>query len=728
MKSRNKLFNLKKYNHIIISVLIICLVLFLSIGFSAFQNNLLIDGIGAVVKIDKDVRIMGVRVDSTNDGVSLYEDYNVSNIQTRMMLPNEDSYIIYEVDVYNLGNVEMAIKNISNNNDNLKIELLDYKLKDKLCVDNECSLGVKKKIKIKVSYQDGKYNLENTSMDIKLDFVFAQVFKVEYYNVSGSENFPTEVVEGDELELSFSKGDTDILRVKMNNKSISLGSGYTYQNNILTIFDVSGDIRISINELTVMQKKIVATYIDSGNINDVPSYDLDSLTQEEKTNLFSNIATESGIYETTGINGGDVIIFRGDISDNYVQFGGYLWRILQIDEEGNLKLIMDGIIGRGAYQSTSTINSVDEANNVLGFENSSAKTILDNWFSYLNDFSSRIVRTKFCNDFDYISKTSSGSSNKTNYFKSYQNLGSDTANYSPSLKCPSKYTFEENVGLISGEEYVLAGGAFEKNNTSFFLYNSSIYSGISSEKGKDYFWTLSPAFHDEGRKNGGVMIVDDSGALRDWTFSLLLGNFGLRPVITIDGNYEMGGDGTKSNPYYYTDISQTATKVGITDVSTLNNNTYFIGNIGGKKNVDGLMSATISYTLKNVNGLLGKDTATFSNDKSNIINKTAIAFTFVDGSQVSDDNTSEYYYYLKTTGGEYLRINDDKSVELTTEPTQLRVKLGTLESRSGQVIISNKEETIYLNFYGAASNEGDDKFAGWTEIDDNAYMALYLLN
>ncbi len=130
---------------------------------------------------------------------------------------------IYEVDVYNLGNVEMAIKNISNNNGNLKVELLDYQLKDKLCVDNECSLGVKEKIKIKISYQDGKYDSENTSMDVRLNFDFTQVFKVEYYNIEGSENFPTEVVEGDELKISFSKNDTDILRVKMNNKSIILG-------------------------------------------------------------------------------------------------------------------------------------------------------------------------------------------------------------------------------------------------------------------------------------------------------------------------------------------------------------------------------------------------------------------------------------------------------------------------------------------------------------------------
>ncbi len=88
---------------------------------------------------------------------------------------------------------------------------------------------------------------------------------------------------------------------------------------------------------------------------------------------------------------------------------------------------------------------------------------------------------------------------KTNLFS---NIGTDIANYNLSLECLSKYIFEENVGLISGEEYVLAGGAFDKDNTSFFLYNSSIYTSIANEKGKDYFWTLSPAFHDEGRSNG----------------------------------------------------------------------------------------------------------------------------------------------------------------------------------------------------------------------------------
>ena len=66
------------------------------------------------------------------DGTSFYEDYNVSNIVSKVNLNSEGSYIIYNVDVYNLGNVLMGIKNININKENLKVEVLNYDLKTKL--------------------------------------------------------------------------------------------------------------------------------------------------------------------------------------------------------------------------------------------------------------------------------------------------------------------------------------------------------------------------------------------------------------------------------------------------------------------------------------------------------------------------------------------------------------------------------------------------------------------
>ena len=101
---------------------------------------------------------------------------------------------------------------------------------------------------------------------------------------------------------------------------------------------------------------------------------------------------------------------------------------------------------------------------------------------------------------------------------------------------------EENIGLISAEEVVLAGGAYKKNNTSYFLYNSSV---------PNYYWTLSPAYYDPTQKNGNVFVVDKNGAPTDWTRNLLTNNYYLRPIITINGNFEMSGDGTINNPYQY---------------------------------------------------------------------------------------------------------------------------------------------------------------------------------
>lgn len=711
--------------------LIFILILSLNIGFSAYQNKLSIENISALVRIDKDIRITSIGVDSTNDATSLYEEYSTFNISGSVKLDNADSYVIYEVEVYNLGNVPMGIRETIIDNDNLKYEFLDYELKSKICEEDQCTLGIKKKLKVKISYKDGA-NISEESNNFILSFRFGRIFNITYSNVSNSANLPNEVIEDDTLNLTINKNSNDILKVIMNGKTLKINNDYTYDDTLLTIAKVTGDIKISINENSIMKDKIITSFISSGSEDDIPDYSLDNLTDEERKELFSNVATESGLYKTKGINGGDVYAFRGDITNNYVQFGGYLWRIMQIDESGNLKLILDGSINRTAYQSSdnTTINGVENAPNVLGFQNSLAKTKLDSWYEYLSYFSSRIIPTKFCNNFDYVTKTSSGSKNEVNYFQSYQNVGPDVAEFTPSFECPSNYIFEEMVGLISAEEYVFAGGAFDKDNKSFYLYNSSIYnsSALNSNdaKSEDFFWTLTPAYHDTARNNGGVFMINSKGALKDWSFSLLSGYNILRPVITIYGDYSMSGSGTADDPYYYPDISQTATKVDIIDINGLNGNTYFIGHTGGIKGVDGLLSGTISNTLRSV-GLLGKNTATFSSDKLSIINKTALTFTFEMISPV-DNSTDEYYYYLKTAGGEYLKITNSTTVELSTEPTKLKVSPSTFSGRNGQIIITNEDGTYYLNFYGAASNEGDDKFAAWNELDVNASMSLYKPN
>ncbi len=699
-----KRYNKKHFSKALYAFVIGISIILMTIGFSSFQNDLKIDELSANVRVEKDVRIMGVQTYETNDAISNYEEYNVSNITSGLVLPNEDSYIIYNVDVYNLGNVMMGIKSLTINNDMLDVSVLNYDLKSPLCNDTECTLGVKKTLQIKVAYKSSAYDSTNTSFNIEVDFDFKQIFNVTYNNITAS-SLPSYAMESDTLTANFTISSDESLSVSMGNETIV--SGYTYENGVFNLSNISGDVVITASDMTLMKKNIIEAYVDSGSESDITLYDLDTMSSDDKTSTFSNIASDSGIYRIKGITGsGNVIVYRGSITNNYVSFGGNLWRILQIDEDGNLRLILNTSIGSSQYNTTSTISSEDEIETILGYENSSVKTTLDSWYtSNLSDYSEYIVDSKFCNDFTYETKTSSGASNDVYYFQSYLNVGVDAALYSPSLTCPTNSTFTNKIGLISAEEVVLAGGAYRKDNTSYFLYSSSA------------FWTLSPGYADSNQNNGGVFFVDSTGALTDWSRSLLTASYALRPVITINGNLDMVGDGTLSNPYRLSSEKvKTISKVNVTDLSTLADNKYYIANTGGQYSVDGLLSSTVSGI-----GLVGTNTATFSSDKETIVSTTGVEFSFVNGKETTDG----YLYQLKTDDNKYLTIGaTDYTVTLSDTPVYLKVSLCTVSGYSGRIIISDETGAMYLNFYGAA-NTSDDKFAGWNSLDLNDYMILY---
>ncbi|MEE3342690.1 MAG: hypothetical protein VZS44_01205, partial [Bacilli bacterium] len=92
---------IKFYN--VVPFLIVVVVLSLTIGFSAFQNNLLVSDIGGVVRKRADIRITNIYSSSnSNGGVSYWEDYNVHDISSSIELPNSNSSITYSVVVTNI--------------------------------------------------------------------------------------------------------------------------------------------------------------------------------------------------------------------------------------------------------------------------------------------------------------------------------------------------------------------------------------------------------------------------------------------------------------------------------------------------------------------------------------------------------------------------------------------------------------------------------------------------
>ena len=99
----------------------------LSVGYSAFNIELGIRNILATVKVKADIRVIGVsQKDSSEGAYSISLNYNKTNINGTAILPNADSYIDYDINIANIGNLEMGIKNITSENENLDYDYIYY--------------------------------------------------------------------------------------------------------------------------------------------------------------------------------------------------------------------------------------------------------------------------------------------------------------------------------------------------------------------------------------------------------------------------------------------------------------------------------------------------------------------------------------------------------------------------------------------------------------------------
>lgn len=268
-----------------------------------------------------------------------------------------------------------------------------------------------------------------------------------------------------------------------------------------------------------------------------------------------------GLYEIN-VNNQTAYYFRGDINNNYVSFGGYTWRILQIDENGNVKVILDDYIRNNGsivvqpYKSTNIASNLTNANTLLTFIrdkndssvnsplygdlNSTSSTNLRGWYNNnLKDYEQNIEDTNFCMDLTGGYATSSGTQSQVYYYGPYQRIGTDVGLYEPTLSCQGT-VITEKVGLLSADEYVLAGGASRKANQHFFLYNNQASS----------WWTLSPAYYDLSQQTVGAFEVLADGSITDWlNADTIVNNGAIRPVITLSGDMAITGNGTFDTPY-----------------------------------------------------------------------------------------------------------------------------------------------------------------------------------
>lgn len=290
----------------------------------------------------------------------------------------------------------------------------------------------------------------------------------------------------------------------------------------------------------------------------------------------SGTNTGSGLYKTTD-DYGTSYYFRGAIDNNYVSFAGFTWRIVRINGNNTVRLVLDGATSRLYYNGTlktnmgskAWFNTTYNANKYVGYmyDSSSAdanatvtkssasstiKTAVDTFYkNYLINYSSYLSDTLFCGDRSISSGTGKGTT--TTYYSAYKRRETN----SPTLLCSQKndrYTTDDTtvgngaltypIGLLSYDEYVYAGAYYRTKNINYYLHNDL----INSER---IVWTMTPAYFNTSSNYSANYYSEPSWSVSEG--NIMQGARAVRPVINLNSNvYITGGDGTSSNPYTIT--------------------------------------------------------------------------------------------------------------------------------------------------------------------------------
>ena len=243
-KGKHPIEDKKGFNFFNMTIFLVMFIFFLlTIGFSSLYSSFDIGDVKAIVRINKDIRITGISLDNTTgSAISNWQEYSTHVISTSISLPSSSSSITYEVEITNIGNIEMGIFDIIGLPNNLAYSISGYTMKDELCDYNNsssCKLGSVSKIYITFSYDNNGFDPNNTDYNIILDFDFRRFYSITYVNLN-SNNLPNKAIEGD--DLTFTLNSPIPPRVHFTGNS---GALYNSSTGVVSLIDIDDDVIIS---------------------------------------------------------------------------------------------------------------------------------------------------------------------------------------------------------------------------------------------------------------------------------------------------------------------------------------------------------------------------------------------------------------------------------------------------------------------------------------------------
>lgn len=248
-----------------------------------------------------------------------------------------------------------------------------------------------------------------------------------------------------------------------------------------------------------------------------------------KTRVGSEVATSNEGLISMEDNKGTSYYFRGNVDNNYVMIGDLTFRIVRINGDGTIRIVLNNVLDEARPYNTNSLANLASVSTLALLSSSSLISYLNSWYDEnFREYSSFLTVGDYCTDTTFNNNISG-----ITYSSVYERIFEDKA---PNLFC-SGNIYSGKVGLLSVDEVVLAGAAENIPNTSYYLYNKDIPGNYVTSS--SYFINVS--------NNVAMINVMSNGALGDGI--LITNNSYIRPVIQVSVSAKVKGSGTIDDPY-----------------------------------------------------------------------------------------------------------------------------------------------------------------------------------
>lgn len=568
------MITIKRNRDIFLIIMLLTSLSFTTIVYSAFSTQLQIRG-EAIARSDQTIRITGLKLSEATNGA--YETYNSkyekettslyatlpasSQMTYEAKITNKNTELIYRIqEIASLVNdnpdvtVEYSIK-VGDTIKNNETKLFTITLKNN--TSSEQSLTLINQYKFEFdnwnaleteflsAYDTGDLSVNKDGVIFEFSVKNPNSFKVNYTLSANNRRFivKDEVTKNNSFEIEPNTTVTHQVRITLRDDVTYEKYSEELKLMLRTTSPLSSNVDIKTVTLALPQyfKTII---LNSIPIKDSPT----SFSGAEATNGY--LLRINDIDETSY-----TYYYRGVVDNNYVSFAGNLWRVVRIDANGNIKVVLDDNVNSLTQYNknyvTNNVQSIDEAKELIDYRNSDVKTAVEAWYDQniaTKAESEFVVESNFCIDMSYDGPIETGYEHTVYYFTPYIHVGSDAKSFSPNFSCSDENIFTSRVGLLTAEEVLAAGAFWETPNKSYYLYNPNKTEGQIS-------WTMSGSYYSLSEKQAGVIVFNQDfdekeKSLFDWEQGGNIAKYyRFRPVISLNGNVKLLGDGTKDNPY-----------------------------------------------------------------------------------------------------------------------------------------------------------------------------------